>query len=439
MTALLCPCDPAAPPGIASAASEGSLTCGAPCGPASVYAVPQGDGAAPVVRPGAWVVCERGHRWRPADEARRAGGKRGKVEPLKAPFPWFGGKSRAASLIWPRFGDPANYVEPFAGSIAVLLARPTPPRIETINDADCYLANYWRAVAREPDTVAVAADWPVNEADLHARHRWLVAQVEFRERMRSDPEYYDAKVAGWWVWGLCAWIGSGWCSAWQRGDGGAPIQLPHLGDAGRGVHRKLPHLGDAGMGQLPDLGAADGAAWGRGIHGKAYRPSEQTHVLSVSGQGLHGPASRISILETFVALSARLRGVRVACGDFERVLSDSVTWRHGTSAILIDPPYADGEEVYSSENGASVFARAARWAEEHWTHPDLRIALCYYEGTWTPPAGGEVVSWKAKGGYGGQRKDGKNENADRERIAFSPACLRPEVKPTQGELFGGAP
>lgn len=33
---------------------------------------------------------------------------------LTAPFPWFGGKSRAASLIWDRLGKCANYVEPFA-------------------------------------------------------------------------------------------------------------------------------------------------------------------------------------------------------------------------------------------------------------------------------------------------------------------------------------
>lgn len=36
---------------------------------------------------------------------------------LKAPFSWFGGKSRAAELIWDRLGDPANFVEPFAGEI----------------------------------------------------------------------------------------------------------------------------------------------------------------------------------------------------------------------------------------------------------------------------------------------------------------------------------
>ena len=36
-------------------------------------------------------------------------------------------------------------VEPFAGSLAVLLGRPTPPRTETVNDADCYLSNFWPA------------------------------------------------------------------------------------------------------------------------------------------------------------------------------------------------------------------------------------------------------------------------------------------------------
>jgi site-specific DNA-adenine methylase len=44
---------------------------------------------------------------------------------LKAPFPWFGGKSRVADIVWDRFGDVANYVEPFFGSGAVLL-HPAP-------------------------------------------------------------------------------------------------------------------------------------------------------------------------------------------------------------------------------------------------------------------------------------------------------------------------
>jgi len=62
------------------------------------------------------------------------------VNLLKAPFPWFGGKSRASDLIWSRFGTVVNYVEPFAGSLAVLLQRPQPfTGSETVNDKDALL------------------------------------------------------------------------------------------------------------------------------------------------------------------------------------------------------------------------------------------------------------------------------------------------------------
>jgi hypothetical protein len=82
---------------------------------------------------------------------------------LKAPFPYFGGKKSVASLIWARLGDVDNYIEPFCGSAAVLIGRPSRPRIETINDVDCYVANFWRATSTDPMTVAIHADWPVNE------------------------------------------------------------------------------------------------------------------------------------------------------------------------------------------------------------------------------------------------------------------------------------
>jgi hypothetical protein len=168
---------------------------------------------------------------------------------LRAPFPWFGGKSRVARLVWERFGDVPNYVEPFAGSMAVLLARPTEARIETVNDLDCYISNFWRALQADPEELAAWADWPVNEADLHARHRWLVGRAEFRKRMRSDPDFYDPKIAGWWVWGISQWIGGGWCTnpEWQGRAGGF--------SAPRGVHRHLEN-------DRPDL------ARPRGIHSR---------------------------------------------------------------------------------------------------------------------------------------------------------------------------
>ncbi len=81
---------------------------------------------------------------------------------MKAPFPWFGGKSKVAHIVWDRFGDVANYVEPFFGSGAVLLNRPSSPGTETINDLDCMVANFWRALQHAPNEVAFHADNPVN-------------------------------------------------------------------------------------------------------------------------------------------------------------------------------------------------------------------------------------------------------------------------------------
>lgn len=302
------------------------------------------------------------------------------AQALKAPFPWFGGKSRVAHLVWDRFGNCDNYVEPFAGSLAVLLARPHAPSVETVNDLDVYLANFWRAVAAAPDEVATWADWPVNEADLLARHRWLLDSGAARvAALRTDPHFFDAKVAGWWVWGLCCWIGSGWCVQKNK----LPDQLPHLGDAGMGINRKLPHLGDAGRGTK--------------IH------------------------------DYFRALSARLRDVRVCCGEWDRVLGASVTSKIGVTAIFFDPPYDEGDVQYSAGSG-QVSSAVREWAIAHGDDPDLRIALAGYEGAHAMPASWECVHWKPRKGY--QASEEAVQDRGRERLWFSPHCLRP-----QGNLF----
>lgn len=43
---------------------------------------------------------------------------------LKAPFPYFGGKRSVAADVWKRLGRPTQYIEPFCGSAAMLLAAP---------------------------------------------------------------------------------------------------------------------------------------------------------------------------------------------------------------------------------------------------------------------------------------------------------------------------
>ena len=341
---------------------------------------------------------------------------------IRAPFPWFGGKSRIASTVWDAFGRVQNYVEPFFGSGAVLLARPRStwanadaPGTETVNDKSAFLANFWRAVQSDPDAVADACDWPVNETDLHARHRWLLAQVgDLAARLERDPTAFDARIAGWWCWGACAWIGTGWCDE-RRGSGDPPQQLPHMGDAGQGIHRKLPHMGDAGRGdvpiQLPHLG---------GNHD--------------SGRGVHSKARRDSLHEYMHALAARLRGVRVACGDWQRICGDCVTWRHGTTAVFLDPPYAEGAQQYAAGGtGTGLSADVRAWAIKAGERRDMRVILCGLDGEHEMPRGWRSIEWKALGGYGRQRKEGTNDNASRERLWLSPACV--EQPPRQPSLF----
>lgn len=65
--------------------------------------------------------------------------------------------------MWERLGDVPNYIEPFFGTGAVLLARPTEPKQETVNDKDGLLSNCWRSIQSHPEETAHYADWPINE------------------------------------------------------------------------------------------------------------------------------------------------------------------------------------------------------------------------------------------------------------------------------------
>ncbi len=341
---------------------------------------------------------------------------------IKAPFPWFGGKRRAAHLVWARFGVVRNYVEPFAGSLAVLLGNPNPPSTETINDLDCYLANFWRAVSADPDAVAAFADQPVNEADLHARHQWLVNRAEFRERMKSDPDYFDAKIAGWWVWGISCWIGGGWCKITGR----RPERRRPAGKT-MAVQQKMPaayYRGSCGVhayspGRSPDINAQGS----RGVHGQMPR---------ADAQGDFGALADTDLSMWFDGLRNRLRRARVICGDWSRVLTptplgltDNVPSGFVTG-VMLDPPY-DGDlrdrDCYAVE-GHKISGEVRAWALAHGDDPRLRIALCGYQGEHEMPDSWECVAWKAGGGYANQNTRGST-NSKLERIWFSPHCLQP--------------
>ena len=381
-----------------------------------------------------------------------------RVNYCKAPFPWFGGKSKAAEAVWQAMGDVDHYVEPFAGSLAVLLNRPhTPNRTyhsETVNDLDGLLVNAWRAIQLHPEETARHASNPVAEADLHARHvalvRWRAANE--LEHLMGDPEWCDPKMAGWWLWGIACWIGSGWCSgtgAWTADntgrlykqersarEPGVKRQLPHLGNNGKGVNR--PQLREPGVTrQLPHLGND-----GRGVNYAGLRePGVEWHDVTMP-----------ELVNWFGWLSARLRHVRILNGDWRRALtggaSKTITVRMGDGkcGVFLDPPYATSagrsEGLYAMED-MEIAHVVADWALEHGGDPDYRIVFAGFDGehgTRFADAGWSEVEWFAggflSGGMGNTGKaGGQQQQQARERLWLSPHCLGAPVPDDQMTLF----
>ena len=300
--------------------------------------------------------------------------------PLVAPFPYFGGKRRAAPAVWRALGDPSGYVEPFAGSAAVLLARPPfkGRRVETINDADGWLVNTWRALQLSPHETAAHAAGPVTEIDYHARLAWLQERrtPDLVSWLEGDPEAYDAKAAGWWLYVVACGIGDPWGSGpWRVIDG-------HLtktaGNAGIGIHRALPHLGDAGR----------------------------------------------ALVHYFDRLAHRLARVRITCGDWRRVLTPSVvragTGGDGTRAIFLDPPYATSGDLYAhGDTDGAVSAAVRDWCL---TATGYRIVLAGYDSEHDALLGHGWTVTEGKSG-GGAGYSTNAANGRRERLWLSPECL----------------
>lgn len=72
---------------------------------------------------------------------------------MRPPFTYYGGKTRLAEQIVDVLPERTHYVEPFAGSLAVLLAKPR-SKMETINDLDQDLMTFWRVLRDQPEDLA---------------------------------------------------------------------------------------------------------------------------------------------------------------------------------------------------------------------------------------------------------------------------------------------
>lgn len=351
---------------------------------------------------------------------------------MKAPFIYFGGKGPVTNLVWEALGDVDNYVEPFAGSLAVLLNRPgeRDGRIETVNDVDHFLTNFWRALASDPISVAEHADWPVNEDDLFARHMWLVSKGRgiLESGISSDPDFFDTKIAGWWVWGINAWIGGGWCSGrgpWHVCEGGVAkfSECKCKEESGdlevEGVTRSVPYLKSSGQ----------------GVNRKLPSPESPRYIPDTLHHPTIGP-----LLLYFEELAERMRKVRVCTGDWERVVTRGALSGGATVGVFLDPPYSGDvreQDLYAAED-YSVSKQVREWAVEHGDDPRMRIVMAGYSEEHDDdfPDSWRRIRWSASASYqtsaSAKTEGGNSENRHKEVLWLSPAC---EDK-CQGELWG---
>ena len=392
--------------------------------------------------------------------------------PLKAPFPYFGGKSTVAPVVWAALGQPKHYIEPFFGSGAVLLARPdyNPQKhMETICDKDGFVANCWRGMQLAPDELAKYCDWPVNHADLNARRKYLNDHQDLLQRLCEDPEYFDAKIAGYWVWAMSCWIGSGLVR---------PKAMPDVTNA-KGVHKatiagKRPNLSNDGRGIAQLAANRPQVALQGGVHSLGQIPSirddkgvqNQIPLLySENGvcrrhcygaNGVHKttltsePKTELDVRDPYTPglyswfreLSERLRRVRVVCGDWSRVCGGDWQDDRGTCGIFFDPPYdpvkcGRDPNIYTEES-ATVSNDVREWCRKRGSLKTYRIVLAGYfeEHESLLKDGWTVHRWSANGGFANRGKGNtKGEiNRHKEALFFSPHCHSDGLK----RFFGDA-
>ena len=394
---------------------------------------------------------------------------------------YYGGKSRWIDTVFARIGKVGVWSEPCCGTAVMTLNNPFPAPREVICELNAYIANFYRSLVADYPQTAWYADWPTNHHDLTARHRWLLAQgPELRERMVADPDDYDAKIAGWWVWGQSSWIGHGWCDNHGQYDrqlhintgGGFGVQqqredlhvedkrpkVPDGGGSGVSAQRdKIPSMGTKAGGkgvqqqrdQIPRCTTEPG---GQGVsqqrvavHDKIpYMAAVSSGGKGVSAQrDLHGDGildgSRLR--PWFRAIAERLARVIILNRGWEWALTDSVLQQTPSSpkpqvGVFLDPPYRtqrkDGGKrstgLYQGDNAAASDAVAAAtyaWALEH--GDKYRVAYCMHEGDFPIPSG-----WTAETmGFSGHRDPAKKEKAV-DQVIFSPCCVPAPIDPQLG-------
>ena len=361
-------------------------------------------------------------------------------ETISPPFPWYGAKRRFTASILTELGDVTVYAEPFAGALHVLLAGPVRKR-EIVSDTNGHICNFWRAMQRDPEAVAAYADYPTIHQDLTARHAWLIrwGRAHARDLMES-PDWYDAKAAGWWAWGVSSWIGGEWCRD-DRLEDRRPFVKPHEG--GIGVQEQRETLPD----KRPHVHHSTG---GKGVQvQRLSTPHDQIPNVGSEAGGLGVQAQRATLggrigdgsrlLRWFDTLAQRLARVVVFNRSWESIVTPTVLM-HTPSApkppvgIFLDPPYRTdtGRKtgIYPQDAAGmsnQTAAESYEWAVAH--GETYRIAYACHEGDFPVPEGWRTTDKP----FPGIRRPSRRSRRD--VVMFSPACVGERRQLEMGGLW----
>lgn len=282
--------------------------------------------------------------------------------PLKPLFWYAGGKRFTAAYVWRAIGNPTTYIEPFTGSAAVLLARPTAHltspgrRIEIINDINGRLVNLWRALQSHPEQVWQAAQGPRTLIDMNCRHKAIAAaDPDLTTQLLSHPHWCDPQLAGWQLYTL----------------------------------RYATHPRNSLNSTRRTIG----------------RPA--INPPPITRQQLADVAARLTCTRLLIM-----------CHDWSKTLTPALTCNRPV-AVFLDPPYLSANrdsELYrtpgSRDDGRPTAAAARQWAIDHADDPTMRIVLAGYDDEGCPP-GWTAVAWSSAAG-GASRHN--------ERLWLSPHC-----------------
>ena len=318
------------------------------------------------------------------------------IDFLTAPFPYHGGKRHLADEVWMAFGRLDCYVEPFCGSLSVLLKCPNPAKLEIGCDMSPLVANFWRAVKHAPEEVAFHADYPTIHHDYHARSKWVWEWGrEHSDEAFDDPMFFDSRAAGWWAWGKSIAIGSDFPT---KGNDARIPSVSGIGGCGVAMQRR----------ELKDI-----------------RPAES--------EPLDGSRIRAWI----DALARRLENVAILRKPWTSAITPAVLHLGGkgksrnavkTTGVFLDPPYLtrgrragiyESDDEKTSDDAARDSYAWAVEAAEKW--PALKIAYCCRDGDFPVPEG-----WRVKVGKLSAHRSAARNQEYVDCMMLSPSCLGQE-------------